>query len=106
MSAAFQGIGLLRVPECGAAAVTRAPAAHGSGSVADRLYLHAATVLGTTVDRVDPRRSLRDLGLDSLMALQLRRVLRQDLGVELPASRLLGDESAGTLAAGLADVRV
>ncbi|MGJ5894377.1 type I polyketide synthase [Streptomyces niveiscabiei] len=104
--AGFQGIGLLRVPEGGSAAVTRVPAARGSGSVADRLYLHAATVLGTTVDRVDPRRSLRDLGLDSLMALQLRRVLRQDLGVELPASRLLGDESAGTLAAGLADVRV
>jgi acyl carrier protein len=58
-------------------------------------------MLGTTVDRVDPRRSLRDLGLDSLMATQLRRILHRELGVDLPTSRLLGNESAATIAADL-----
>ncbi|WNM35891.1 acyltransferase domain-containing protein [Streptomyces sp. Li-HN-5-11] len=78
---------------------------HDSRSAASRLFLHTATVLGTTVDRVDPRRPLRDLGLDSLMAIQLRRVLHQDLGVEIPATRLLGSESAATIAADLDGVR-
>ncbi|WP_165845708.1 type I polyketide synthase [Streptacidiphilus pinicola] len=68
----------------------------------DRIIAHAAQVLGTTVDRVDPRRPLRDLGLDSLMAVQLRRLLEQDLGVQVPASRLLGRESTAALAAELA----
>jgi acyl carrier protein len=70
----------------------------GTPSVS-RLFIHTARVLGTTVDRVDPRRPLRDLGLDSLMAIQLKNTLRQDLGVEIPASRLLGDESAASIAA-------
>ncbi|CAL9632709.1 type I polyketide synthase [Streptomyces sp. enrichment culture] len=121
----FQGIALLRspgraaagLPERGAGEVShpRPPAEQAprrkSGSVPspdrrptpDRLIIHTATVLGTTADRVDPRRSLRDLGLDSLMALQLRRILKQDLGVEIPTSRLLGDESAAAIAAGLED---
>ncbi|MFF9485507.1 type I polyketide synthase [Streptomyces sp. NPDC014676] len=74
---------------------------HDSLPTADRLFIHAATVLGTTVDRVDPRRSLRDLGLDSLMAIQLRRILHQEFGIEVPASRLLGGESAAAIAAAL-----
>lgn len=53
----------------------------------------AAQVLGTSVDRVDSRRPLRDLGLDSLMATQLRRRLHTDLGVTVEVSRLLGPES-------------
>lgn len=77
-----------------------------SDSVANRLFIHTATVLGTTVDRVDPRRSLRDLGLDSLMALQLRRILHQELGVEIPASRLLGNTSAAAIAADLEDAHI
>ncbi|MER7620907.1 beta-ketoacyl synthase N-terminal-like domain-containing protein [Streptomyces sp. NPDC126503] len=74
------------------------PEEAGAPSV-NRLFIHTARVLGTTVDRVDPRRPLRDLGLDSLMAIQLKNTLRQDLGVEIPASRLLGDESAASIAA-------
>lgn len=123
----FQGIGVFRSPGRTGRAV-RPPAAamdprphppveptprqepehaspHDSRSAASRLFLHTATVLGTTVDRVDPRRSLRDLGLDSMMAIQLRRVLYQDLGVEIPAGRLLGDETTATIAADLGDVR-
>ncbi|WP_052442516.1 type I polyketide synthase [Streptacidiphilus neutrinimicus] len=64
----------------------------------DGVIRHAAAVLGTTPDRLDLRRPLRDLGLDSLMAVQLSRLLRRDFGVELSTSRLLGDETAAGLA--------
>ncbi|MER7666941.1 acyltransferase domain-containing protein [Kitasatospora sp. NPDC096128] len=130
--AEFQGIGLLRQPAradaagrdaaarrdaAGAAPAARRPVerAHpgapggvpsaGPHLPTDRLLAHAATVLGTTVDRVDLQRPLRDLGLDSLMAVQLNRSLRQDLGVEVPTSRLLGDESTAAIAALLATAR-
>jgi acyl transferase domain-containing protein len=86
--------------------VGRSEPAGTSAPDAHRIIAHAATVLGTTADRVDPRRPLRDLGLDSLMAVQLRRVLEQELGVEVPASRLLGRESTAALAAELAQARV
>ncbi|MDH6144576.1 acyl transferase domain-containing protein [Kitasatospora sp. GP30] len=67
-------------------------------SATERLTVHVATVLGTTVDRVDLRRSLRELGLDSLMAVQLRRTLQQEFGVEIPTGRLLGDDRLSALA--------
>lgn len=65
------------------------------------LIAHAAAVLGTTAERLDPRRPLRDIGLDSLMATQLSRRLLRDLGVDVAAVRLLGPESAATIAADL-----
>ncbi|MBT2527837.1 acyltransferase domain-containing protein [Streptomyces sp. ISL-99] len=93
----FRGMKLLRSP--GREQEPAGVESDVAQSPASRLFIHTARVLGTTVDRVDPRRPLRDLGLDSLMAIQLRHTLRQDLGVEIPASRLLGDESAGSIAA-------
>ncbi|MGA5711028.1 type I polyketide synthase [Streptomyces cellulosae] len=105
----FEGVALLRsggAPVSVAEVRRTAPARLETPPVADRLIIHTATVLGTTVDRVDPRRPLRDLGLDSLMAVQLRRILKQDFGVEVPTSRLLGDESAAAIAAGLAGAGV
>lgn len=106
----FEGVALLRSggAPVSVAEVPRAapPVRLEAHPAADRLIIHTATVLGTTVDRVDPRRPLRDLGLDSLMAVQLRRILKQDFGVEIPTSRLLGDESAAAIAAGLAGTRV
>ncbi len=59
---------------------------------------HVAAVLGTTRDRLDTRRALRDLGLDSLMAAQLSARLTKSLGSTVPATRLLGPENVGALA--------
>ncbi|MGW7411135.1 type I polyketide synthase [Streptomyces sp. NPDC054863] len=56
-----------------------------------------AAVLGTTAERLDPRRPLRDLGLDSLMAAQLRIRLRNSYGVDFPVARLLGADGAATV---------
>ena len=38
--------------------------------------------------RIDPRRPLRELGLDSLMAVEVRNVMASSLGKGLPATLL------------------
>ncbi|MFJ9823423.1 type I polyketide synthase [Streptomyces sp. NPDC101160] len=62
---------------------------------------HAAYVLGTPANRIDLRLSLRELGLDSLMAMQLRGRLRDSHGKEVAVQRLLGKESIGDLVTAL-----
>lgn len=47
-----------------------------------------AQVLAIGVDRIDPSRSLHDLGLDSLMAVELALGLEQRLGIRLPVMML------------------
>ncbi|MDG9722697.1 type I polyketide synthase [Streptomyces sp. DH41] len=64
---------------------------------------HTATVLGISVSRLDPRRPLRSLGLDSLLATELRVRLNRSLGVDVTAQRLLGPEPVGEITASLAD---
>jgi aryl carrier-like protein len=71
------------------------------GDAAEALLDHAADLLGMPASTVDERRSLRELGLDSLMASQLRQRLRRSHGVEISAGRLLGAESLAILRASL-----
>ncbi|MET7455905.1 acyltransferase domain-containing protein [Streptomyces sp. NPDC005574] len=59
----------------------------------EELRTRAAALLGMAVGDIDRRCTLRDLGLDSLMAAQLRRQLRTECGWEITTGRLLGDES-------------
>jgi acyl carrier protein len=47
-----------------------------------------AQILGIGADRIDPTRSLHDLGLDSLMAVELALGLEQRLGIQLPVMML------------------
>ncbi|MFE9428610.1 type I polyketide synthase [Kitasatospora sp. NPDC006697] len=71
-----------------------APAAEVSaGTAAQALVRRVAHLLEIPEDRLDHRRPLRDLGLDSLMASQLRTELRSGWGLDLAAGRLLGPES-------------
>lgn len=44
-----------------------------------------ADILRTDVDRIEPNRSLHDLGMDSLMAVELALGLEQRFGIQLPA---------------------
>ncbi|ATL26076.1 type I polyketide synthase [Streptomyces formicae] len=74
----------------------------GPGSAAEALLEHSAALLGMAASDIDERRSLRELGLDSLMASQLRQRLRRSLGFEVTAGRLLGAESIASLAKSLA----
>ncbi|MFD9903744.1 type I polyketide synthase [Streptomyces sp. NPDC059063] len=72
------------------------PHAHHNGA-APTLLAHAAELLGLPVSAIDERRSLRELGLDSLMATQLRQRLHRGHGIEVTAGRLLGAESIASL---------
>ncbi|WP_374487357.1 SDR family NAD(P)-dependent oxidoreductase [Zoogloea sp.] len=47
-----------------------------------------ARILAIQVDRIDPQRPLHDLGLDSLMAVELALGLEQRLGIQLPVMLL------------------
>jgi len=59
------------------------------------LRTQLAAVLGAEVARLDAATQLRGLGLDSLMALEVRKRIERALGVRLSAQLLL---SSGTLA--------
>jgi acyl carrier protein len=63
----------------------------------------AAKVLDAEAERVDPARSLTDMGLDSLMAVELQTALRRELGVEPPLVEMLGGVSLRNLVDGLLD---
>lgn len=71
------------------------PAADGEAAV----LAHAAALLGMTPERIDRRRPLRELGLDSITAVRLRQRIRTAMGIDLPVGRLLGRESIGQLVA-------
>ncbi len=58
----------------------------------------AAAVLRTAADRIDPERPLRDYGIDSLLAVELRVSLGTHLGVGLTTMEILAGASARALA--------
>ncbi|MFF7361706.1 beta-ketoacyl synthase N-terminal-like domain-containing protein [Streptomyces sp. NPDC008125] len=84
-------------PESGVRAARPRDGAH-----ADVFLDHSAALLGMSVGAIDERRSLRDMGLDSLMATQLRQRLHRDHGIEITAGRLLGPESVESIRKSLA----
>ena len=56
-----------------------------------------AALLGLDVAQVDPEESLTYLGIDSLMAFDLRNRLRSAVGISVPASTLIGGTSLSEL---------
>jgi acyl carrier protein len=65
------------------------PSGNRSSLIRSFVREHAGRVLGLDRSRaIDPRQPLSELGLDSLMAVELRNSLGQDLGASLPATLL------------------
>ncbi|RDA88663.1 hypothetical protein CP532_4032 [Ophiocordyceps camponoti-leonardi (nom. inval.)] len=69
--------------------------AERSAVVAAALRAKLAHALDVSVDDVDPRRSLADYGVDSLMAVELRNWFRRDFGAQLSVFDIMGRASIG-----------
>jgi acyl carrier protein len=60
-------------------------------------------VMGTAGAEIDPNRALTELGIDSLMAVEIGAMVEEDLGIKLPTMELL-DLSAADLANRLLEI--
>jgi polyketide synthase 13 len=68
-------------------------------STADRLRACIAHVTGYTADSIDDEIALTALGLDSLQAVRILALVKQEFGVELPRQTLLRGAALATVAA-------
>lgn len=103
--AAFEGIALEPREDAPTAPRTAAapPSVRTMASPAGAgVRARVAAVLGTGAERLDERRPLTDLGLDSLMAMQLRRILMTEFGGDFTLGRLLGGETVAGIESALA----
>jgi acyl carrier protein len=65
------------------------------------LQKELAVVLGLESSEIEPQESLNNLGLDSLMVLELKQRLETGLGIELPIESLMRYPSLVDLSAKL-----
>ena len=59
---------------------------------------HVARVLGTSTSKLNPEKQLIDLGLDSLMVVELCTCIKNDMGVDVPVMKVIQGQSITTLA--------
>jgi 1-acyl-sn-glycerol-3-phosphate acyltransferase len=80
------------------ARILEAPPADRGERTASYLAETLARILGSSPGELDAERPLDQLGLDSLLAVELTMRLAKDLGVELPVITLLGGMTIARLA--------
>ena len=81
------------------ATAAAAPAARRRPLMIDAIAAHARDVFGAAATKqFDPKRPLRELGLDSLMAVELRNALAASLGRTVPATLLFDYPTIESLA--------
>ena len=90
-------------PVTGAGALRRRldgrSAADRDAVLLDLVLAHVAAVLGyASADAIDPRRTLKDLGIDSLTAVELPRRLNAATGLRLPDTVIFGCPTPAALA--------
>jgi hybrid polyketide synthase/nonribosomal peptide synthetase FtdB len=72
--------------------------------VRERFTALVAGILHVTADRVEPTTTLTKLGLDSLLAMELRARVMTELGVAVPVVALLGNSTMAELVNQLHDL--
>jgi len=72
-----------------AARILEAPSDKRLGLVEDLIAAQVAAVLGTEVSRIDKDTPLTNLGLDSLMAIELVNRIEEKLGMSMPMGSVL-----------------
>lgn len=98
--AEFRQIRLVRIADAaGAEPPARALALDQAPDGEELIVAHAAELLGVPLERLDRSRTLRDLGLDSITAVQLCDRLRQNANIDISVGRILGQESLDRLTA-------
>lgn len=80
---------LSQTSETLASVLADTPAAERLDVVITRLKDHVGRVLGTGAGQVDTARSLPEMGLDSLMAVELAESLEQDIGAPMSVMQLI-----------------
>jgi acyl transferase domain-containing protein/acyl-CoA synthetase (AMP-forming)/AMP-acid ligase II/acyl carrier protein/SAM-dependent methyltransferase len=60
---------------------------------------HVARVLGLAVSQLDEKQPLNNLGLDSLMAIELKNLVERDMGVVVPVTNFLEGSNIAQLTA-------
>jgi len=86
----------LQAEETLAELLKKTPEGERRSLILARIREHGARVLGTTASQVNVDQPLSELGLDSLMAVELASGLERDLGQPVSVMQML---SAGSLAA-------
>ncbi|MGA5461004.1 type I polyketide synthase [Streptomyces cellulosae] len=89
-------------PTAGAPQTSASPQAAPGGELLDFLKQEVAVVMGLRPERVNTNRPLSRLGMDSLMAVELRTRIERRYQVKLPMVQLLKDGSITTVAQALA----
>ncbi|QQQ73411.1 alpha/beta fold hydrolase [Saccharothrix sp. 6-C] len=79
------------------AAPVRTTASRDPESVRALVLDRLADVIGGRAGAIDPHEPLQDLGVDSLMAVELQAALSRSLGAALPAAAFLDSPTAGEL---------
>jgi NADPH:quinone reductase-like Zn-dependent oxidoreductase/acyl carrier protein/SAM-dependent methyltransferase len=62
-----------------------------------------ARAMATSPTRIDTQQSLRNLGVDSLIAVEVRNRINADLGMNIPLAKMMQSESINSLAAYVAE---
>ncbi len=80
------------------AAILEAPAEKQPGLVYEYMLKQVARVLGVASGKLDPTAPLNEMGLDSLMAVELENKIENDLDVSLPTAELMQSPTVHKLA--------
>ncbi|MFK8017571.1 MAG: SDR family NAD(P)-dependent oxidoreductase [Gammaproteobacteria bacterium] len=80
------------------------PRAEQRAFISDRVVASTARILGMSANQINVQQPLAELGLDSLMAVELATSLERDVGQAIPVMQLLSAESLNAVVDSVAKI--